>query len=78
MADVVFHGGPVLDAPETPAGEVALQAPPALPRPTPQPLLMRILPLVMLVAVAGSVVVMLRGGMAHNPMALMFPVMMGV
>lgn len=78
MGDVVFHRGQVPEAPAVPEGEIALQAPPVLPRPTPQPLLVRLMPVVMLVAVLGSALVMVQGGMARNPMAMMFPVMMAV
>lgn len=78
MGDVVFTRAEKLDAPPMPGGELSLQAPPQLPRPTPRPLLQIILPLVMVVAVGGMVVVMMRTGMMRNPMFMMFPVMMAV
>ncbi|WP_010541206.1 type VII secretion protein EccCa [Dietzia alimentaria] len=78
MGDVVFTRAEKLDAPPMPGGELALQAPPELPRPTPRPLIQVILPLVMVVAVVGMVVMMMRTGMMRNPMFMMFPVMMAV
>lgn len=78
MGDVVFTRAEKLDAPPMPGGELSLQAPPQLPRPTPRPLIQIILPLVMVVAVGGMVVVMMRTGMMRNPMFMMFPVMMAV
>ena len=78
MGDVVFSRPEKLDAPPVPGGEVTLQTPPALPRPTPRPIIQIILPLVMVVAVGGMVLVMLRGGMMRNPMFMMFPLMMAV
>lgn len=78
MGDVVFRRGERLDPPPVPKGEVTLQAPPALPRPTPRPLLQLLLPIVLIVAVLGMVVVMMRSGMMRNPMFMMFPVMMAV
>lgn len=78
MGDVVFSRAEKLSAPPVPGGEVALQAPPALPRPTPRPIIQVILPIVMVVAVGGMVLVMMRSGMMRNPMFLMFPVMMAV
>ncbi|MBS7547180.1 type VII secretion protein EccCa [Dietzia massiliensis] len=78
MGDVVFARAGKLDAPPTPGGEIALQAPPALPRPTPRPLIQIVLPIVLVVAVGGMVVVMMRTGMMRNPMFMLFPVMMAV
>lgn len=78
MGDVVFTSTEKLTAPPVPHGEVSLQEPPALPRPTPRPLIQIVLPIVLVVAVAGMVVVMMRTGMMHNPMFMLFPVMMAV
>ena len=78
MGDVVFTRGEKLDAPPTPGGAIALQPPPALPRPTPRPLVQIVLPIVLVVAVLGMVVVMMRTGMMRNPMFMLFPVMMAV
>ena len=78
MGDVVFRRGRASGPPPLPGGRLELQAPPALPRITPQPLVTRLMPAVMVVAVLGSVLVMVQGGMARNPMVLMFPLMMVV
>ena len=78
MGDVVFPRAERPEAPPVPTGEVALQAPPGLPRPTPRPLLQTVLPIVLLVAVVGAVVVMMRGGMMRSPLAMIFPAMMAV
>lgn len=78
MGDVVFPRAERLESPPVPSGEVTLQAPPTLPRPTPRPLLQILLPIVLVVAVLGMVVVMMRSGMMRNPMFMMFPVMMAV
>ncbi|NLD85674.1 MAG: type VII secretion protein EccCa [Actinomycetales bacterium] len=78
MGDVVFSRPEQLDPPPVPGGEVSLQTPPSLPRPTPRPIIQIILPLVMVVAVGGMVLVMMRGGMMRNPMFMMFPLMMAV
>lgn len=78
MGDVVFPRAERVEAPAVPSGEVTLQAPPSLPRPTPRPLIQLLLPIVLVVAVLGMVVVMMRSGMMRNPMFMMFPVMMAV
>ena len=78
MGDVVFTRTERLEAPTVSTGELTLQAPPALPRPTPRPLIQVLLPIVLVVAVAGMVVVMMRTGMMRNPMFVLFPVMMAV
>ena len=78
MGDVVFTRAERLEAPTVATGELTLQAPPALPRPTPRPLIQLILPIVLVVAVGGMVVVMMRTGMMRNPMFMLFPVMMAV
>ena len=78
MGDVVFTSTEKLTAPPVPHGEVSLQEPPALPRPTPRPLFQIVLPVVLVVAVAGMVVVMMRTGMMRNPVFMLFPVMMAV
>ena len=65
--------------PQVPGGEVTITAPPELTRPVPAPLLVRLLPVVMVVAVVGMVAMLfLTGGrgMLTNPMFLMFPLMM--
>ena len=78
MGDVVFTRAEKLEPPTVPTGELMLQAPPGLPRPTPRPLIQIVLPIVLVVAVGGMVVVMMRTGMMRNPLFMMFPVMMAV
>lgn len=78
MGDVVFSRAEKLAVPPVPQGEVSLQEPPGLPRPTPRPLIQIVLPIVLVVAVVGMVVVMMRTGMMRNPMFMLFPVMMAV
>ncbi|GAA1079372.1 type VII secretion protein EccCa [Tsukamurella strandjordii] len=85
MADVVFE--PVTEGfarkqrlapPRAPGGEVALQAPPEVPRAVPGGLLGKLLPVVMVVAVIGMVALMFTSGstMMQNPFMMMFPLMM--
>lgn len=59
-------------------GGVVLQAPPQLTRPVPQPLVARLMPVVMVLATVGIIAVMLGSGAARNPMTLMFPAMMAM
>lgn len=65
--------------PVPPGGELTLVGPPELARAVPQSLLVRLLPVVMVVAVVGMLALMLttggRGALA-NPLFLMFPLMM--
>ncbi len=85
MTDVVFE--PVTEGfarkqrlapPRTPGGEVALQAPPEIPRAVPGGLLGKLLPVVMVVAVIGMIALMFTSGsaMMQSPFMMMFPVMM--
>ncbi|MFT4087218.1 MAG: type VII secretion protein EccCa [Gordonia sp. (in: high G+C Gram-positive bacteria)] len=65
--------------PVPPGGELALTAPPGLARSIPQNLLVRLLPVVMVVAVVGMVAMMVvTGGRSAlaNPLFFMFPLMM--
>ncbi|MEU2036520.1 type VII secretion protein EccCa [Nocardia amamiensis] len=63
--------------PKAPAvTELRLQPPTELPKPVPPSRLRMIMPVVMVAAMAGMMVMMFRGGGAMNPMMLMFPVMM--
>ena len=65
--------------PRMPGGEVSLQSPPEVPRIVPGPLLMRLMPLVMLVAVVGMIALLVTTGgpdLARNPSFLIFPMMM--
>ncbi len=59
-----------------PGGEVELQAPPEVPRPVPGGLLMKLMPVVMVVAMLGMVALMFTSGGMRNPMMMLFPLMM--
>lgn len=59
-----------------PGGEVELQAPPEVPRAVPGGLLMKLMPVVMVVAMLGMVALMFTSGGAKNPMMMLFPLMM--
>ncbi|GAB3129259.1 type VII secretion protein EccC [Tsukamurella serpentis] len=85
MAETVFE--PVTEGfarkqrlapPRTPGGEVALQAPPEIPRAVPGGLLGKLLPVVMVVAVIGMIALMVTSGgsMMASPFMMMFPLMM--
>ncbi len=67
-----------LAPPRTPGGEVALQAPPEIPRAVPGGLLSKLLPVVMVVAVVGMIALMFTSGgaMMQSPFMMMFPIMM--
>lgn len=71
-------------APAVPAGPVILRRPPQVPIAEPMTPIARLLPVLMLVAVAGMVVLYLTSsagpgaGPARNPMYMIFPVMMVV
>ncbi|MET9328513.1 type VII secretion protein EccCa [Tsukamurella sp. NPDC003166] len=67
-----------LAPPRTPGGEVALQAPPEIPRAVPGGLLGKLLPVVMVVAVVGMIALMFTSGsaMMQSPYMMMFPLMM--
>lgn len=75
----VRRGRPVPPVP--PGGELELVGPPEVARAVPQNLLVRLLPVVMVVALVGMVALMLmtggRGALS-NPLFLMFPLMMGM
>ncbi|KZE99116.1 type VII secretion protein EccC [Rhodococcus sp. EPR-157] len=76
MSTVRFVRGARRGVPRTPGGEVALQAPPEIPRIVPGNLMMKLMPVVMVAAMVGMVALMFTSGMAANPMMLMFPAMM--
>lgn len=73
-----FVRRPRIAPPRAPGGEVALTAPPEIPRPVPPALLMRLMPVVMVVAVVGMIAMMVMMGrnLLANPFMLMFPMMM--
>jgi len=66
-------------APRAPGGEVNIQVPPDVPRVVPGSLLMKMMPVVMVVAVVGMISMMVVTGgrnMLSNPLFMMFPMMM--
>lgn len=74
-----FVRRPRITPPRTPGGEVNIQAPPDVPRVVPGNLLMKLLPIVMIVAVVGMIALMfVTGGrnILSNPLFMMFPLMM--
>ncbi|WP_216911447.1 type VII secretion protein EccCa [Nocardia noduli] len=73
-----FVRRPRIAPPRAPGGEVALSAPPEIQRQVPPSLLMRLLPVVMVVAVVGmlAMMVMMGRNLLANPLMLMFPMMM--
>ncbi len=76
VSTVRFIRGARRPVPRTPGGEVALQAPPEIPRIVPGNLMTKLMPVVMVAAMVGMVALMFTSGMAANPMMLMFPAMM--
>ncbi|MFQ6324598.1 type VII secretion protein EccCa [Nocardia sp. CWNU-33] len=78
MATEGFVRRPRIAPPRAPGGEVALSAPPEIPRPVPAGLLMKLMPLVMVVAVVGMIAMMVMMGrnLLANPFMMMFPMMM--
>ncbi|MBD0324091.1 MAG: type VII secretion protein EccCa, partial [Aldersonia sp.] len=77
MSTVRFQRKARREMPRTPGGEVTLQPPPEIPRIVPGNLLMKLLPVVMVVAMIGMMALLFTsGGFGANPMSLLFPVMM--
>ncbi|WP_327148371.1 type VII secretion protein EccCa [Nocardia sp. NBC_01329] len=78
MATEGFVRRPRIAPPRAPGGEVALSAPPEVPRAVPAPLMMKIMPVVMVVAVIGMIAMMAMMGrnLLANPFMMMFPMMM--
>lgn len=69
----------MVSGPKAPAvAELKLQPPTELPRPVPPSKLKLILPVVMVAAMIGMMVMMFSGGRAMSPMMLFFPMMMMV
>ncbi|WP_040788677.1 type VII secretion protein EccC [Nocardia paucivorans] len=73
-----FVRRPRIAPPRPPGGEVALTAPPEIPRAVPSGLLMKLMPVVMVVAVVGmlAMMVMMGRSLLANPFMMMFPLMM--
>ncbi len=79
MSTTGFIRLPRIAPPRPPGGEVAVTAPPEVPRPVAMALLLRMLPFVMVIAMVGMMALMITvGGAAilSNPLSLMFPMMM--
>ncbi|HWM05797.1 MAG TPA: hypothetical protein VNP92_25935, partial [Actinophytocola sp.] len=77
MSTLQFKRSPRLAAPRQPGGEVHLEPPPEVPRVIPGSILMKLMPVVMVVAMLGMVALMFSvGGAARNPITLLFPMMM--
>ncbi|WP_433574690.1 type VII secretion protein EccCa [Nocardia brasiliensis] len=69
----------MIRGPKAPAvTELKLQPPTELPKPVPPSRLRMIMPVVMVAAMAGMMVMMFRGGLGLSPMSLFFPMMMVV
>ncbi|HEY5854476.1 MAG TPA: type VII secretion protein EccCa [Aldersonia sp.] len=79
MTTVRFAQKPRREVPRTPGGEVSLQTPPAIPRVVPTNPVVKLLPVVMVVAMVGMLALLITsGGFGSNPMSLLFPAMMVV
>lgn len=78
MATEGFVRRPRIAPPRAPGGEVALSAPPEIPRAVPTGLLMKLMPVVMVFAVVGMIAMMVVMGrsLLTNPFMMMFPMMM--
>ncbi|MEV6431562.1 type VII secretion protein EccCa [Nocardia sp. NPDC051463] len=78
MSTVRFQRRARREMPRSPGGEVTLQPPPEIPRVTPGSLLSKLMPVVMVVGMVGMMALMFTqgGGIASNPMTMMFPMMM--
>ncbi|MBJ8338574.1 type VII secretion protein EccCa [Antrihabitans sp. YC3-6] len=78
MATEGFVRRPRIAPPRAPGGEVNLNPPPEIPRPIPGGLMMKLLPVVMIVAVVGMMALFFSSGRQafSNPITLMFPMMM--
>ncbi|MEH3154404.1 MAG: type VII secretion protein EccCa [Gordonia paraffinivorans] len=64
--------------PRLPGGETAVQAPPEIPRAVPASIMVRLLPVVMVVAMVGMMALFFTAGSSalRNPVTLLFPMMM--
>lgn len=78
MTTVQYKRPPRLAPPKMPGGEVHLEPPPEVPRVIPGNILMKLLPVVMVVAMLGMVVFLFTSGGRANPFFLMFPLMMAL
>lgn len=74
-----FVRRPRITPPRAPGGELTMQPPPDVPRVVPGNIVLKLLPVVMVVAVIGMIAMMVVTGgrnVMSNPLFLMFPVMM--
>ncbi|MFC9993688.1 type VII secretion protein EccCa [Nocardia sp. NPDC127526] len=78
MATEGFVRRPRIAPPRAPGGEMALTAPPEIPRAVAGSLLSKLMPVVMIVAMIGMIAMMAMMGRSilSNPMMMMFPMMM--
>jgi DNA segregation ATPase FtsK/SpoIIIE, S-DNA-T family len=78
VSTVQFKRSPRLAAPRQPGGEVHLEPPPEVPRVIPGNILMKLLPVIMIVAMLGMMVLLFStgGAAARNPITFLFPMMM--
>ncbi|GAC69354.1 type VII secretion protein EccC [Gordonia soli] len=79
MATTGFVRKPRISPPRAPGGEVAVQPPPDVPRVIPGSIMMKMLPVIMILAVIGMIAVMFTVGgrsLLTNPMMMMFPMIM--
>ncbi|GAA5063071.1 type VII secretion protein EccCa [Nocardia callitridis] len=78
MITLGFVRRPRIAPPRAPGGEVTLSAPPEVTRAVPGPLIAKLMPVVMVVAVVGmlAMFVMMGRSLLSNPMMMMFPMMM--
>jgi len=78
VSTLQFKRSPRLAAPRQPGGEVHLEPPPEVPRVIPGNILMKMMPVVMVVAMLGMMALMFTAGGAvgRNPVTLLFPMMM--
>ncbi|MFI5777199.1 type VII secretion protein EccCa [Nocardia sp. NPDC051570] len=78
MSTVRFQRRQRREVPRSPGGEVTLQPPPEIPRAIPGSLFGKLMPVVMVVGMVGMMALMFTrgGGIASNPMSMMFPMMM--
>jgi DNA segregation ATPase FtsK/SpoIIIE, S-DNA-T family len=78
VSTLQFKRSPRLAAPRQPGGEVHLEPPPEVPRVIPGNILMKLMPVVMIVAMLGMMALMFTAGgaLGRNPVTLLFPMMM--
>lgn len=78
MSTVQFRRSSRLTAPRMPGGEVHLEPPPEVPRLIPGNIMMKLMPVVMVVAMIGMTVLLFTSGgpVGRSPVTLLFPAMM--